>query len=61
MRDSCQYPMWEPSRGNPAGDCGRTPAPLAAPLGDTGVWLALCEEHARHRLDAIPSSEVPER
>jgi hypothetical protein len=56
----CQYPVWQPSSSNPAGDCREEPAPMAAPLGQTGGWLALCARHATHRLDAIPREQVPE-
>jgi len=60
VRAWCQYPVWEPSKENPGGDCRRTPVTHGAPLGRTGLWLALCGEHAGHRVDAIPAGEVPE-
>ena len=60
MRAHCQYPKVEPSKANPAGDCSKTPPVMAAPLGRTGGWLALCSGCAPYRQDAIPIGEVPE-
>lgn len=60
MRAACQYPKWQPTRENPAGDCLRQPVTHGAPLGRTGLWLALCAECAPHRADAIPAGQVPE-
>lgn len=59
-RALCQYPAVEPSTENPGGDCRAARATMAAPLGQTGRWLALCPFHARHRADAVPIGEVPE-
>lgn len=58
--DHCTYPRWEPSKTNPGGDCGIKPPAMAAPLGRTGLWLALCAGCAPYRPDAIPIGQVPE-
>jgi hypothetical protein len=54
----CQYPVWQPTPRR-SSDC-HAPASMAAPLGATGRWLALCPDHAPHRVDAVPLSQVPE-
>lgn len=59
-RTHCQYPRWQPTMINPAGDCSVKPPTMAAPLGQTGLWLALCTGCAQHRPDAIPISQVEE-
>jgi hypothetical protein len=58
-RGGCEYPMVEPSRDNPGGDCGRLPT-HAAPLGGSGRWLSLCSQHCSHRVDSRPIEEVEE-
>jgi hypothetical protein len=58
-RDACQYPAWQPSRENPAGDC-RQPPTHAAPLGATGGYLSLCPQHCAHRVDAVPIEQIEE-
>lgn len=60
MKATCEYPRWSPTRENPGGDCGASPAPMAAPLGRTGLHLALCSGCAPHRVDAVPREEVRE-
>lgn len=55
----CAYPKWEPSKGNPGGDC-RAGATKAAPLGSTGLHLALCPPCSEHRVDAVPIEQVEE-
>jgi hypothetical protein len=59
-RDRCQYPRWQPSKENPAGDCFITPATHAAPLGQTGRFIALCVGCSAHRPDAVPIDQVEE-
>jgi hypothetical protein len=41
----CRAPVWEPSRGNPGGDC-LADATAAVPLGESGRVLPVCGEHA---------------
>jgi hypothetical protein len=41
----CRAPVWEPSRGNPGGDC-LADAIAAVPLGPAGLVLPVCAEHA---------------
>lgn len=60
MKAHCEYPRWEPSKEHPSSDCGIIPPVMAAPLGESGRWIALCAVHAPHRLDAIPIGQVPE-
>jgi hypothetical protein len=56
---ACEYPTAEPSVTNPGGDC-RKPGTWAAPLGTSGRFLALCEQHAQHRADAVPIEQIDE-
>jgi hypothetical protein len=60
VRAWCEYPRWEPSKDNPGGDCRRTPPTMAAPLGSTGRYLALCPDCAGCRPDAVPIGQVEE-
>lgn len=54
---ACDYPKYAPTRANPSGGCGQ-PATMAAPLGQTGRHLPLCDGCARHRVDAVPLAQV---
>ena len=59
-RTHCQAARWQPTMINPGGDCSVKPPTMAAPLGDTGRWLALCSGCAPRFRGAVPISEVPE-
>lgn len=59
-RARCQWPRWQPTMINPAGDCGAEAPTMAARLGGTGLWLSLCPACAPRRPDAVPIGEVEE-
>lgn len=56
VTEVCGYPLWQPSRENPAGECGR-PADSFIRLGETGGHLPLCSPHTAGYRDPRPLSE----
>ena len=53
---ACRSPVWEPSRGNPGGDCFAD-AVAAVPLGETGRVLPVCAEHRSRYSGVVPLGE----